>query len=59
MYFPFLKLHGWGKRFAVQPQTISSELPQNKKPAPSIPRTVLQEPYLIGQKPLRGGAESL
>ena len=27
MYFPFLELHGWGKRFAVRPQTIYSEFP--------------------------------
>ena len=29
MYFPFSKLHGWDKRFAVQPQTIYSEFPKN------------------------------
>ena len=29
MYFPVLELHGWVKRFAVQPQTIYSELPQD------------------------------
>ena len=28
MYFPFSELHGWGKRFAAQPQTICSEVPQ-------------------------------
>ena len=28
MYFPFLELHGWGKRFAVRPQTIYSEVPK-------------------------------
>ena len=27
MYFLFLELHGWGKRFAVRPQTIYSEFP--------------------------------
>ena len=27
MYFPFLELHGWGKRFAARPQTIYSEIP--------------------------------
>ena len=27
MYFPFLELHGRGKRFAVLPQTIDSEVP--------------------------------
>ena len=27
MYFPFSELHGWDKRFAVQPQTIDSEVP--------------------------------
>ena len=27
MYFPFSELHGWGKSFAVQPQTICSEIP--------------------------------
>lgn len=27
MYFPISELHGWGKRFAVQPQTIYSEVP--------------------------------
>ena len=33
MYFPFLELHGWGKRFAVRPQTIYSEVP---KPFPAV-----------------------
>ena len=28
MYFPLLKLHGWRKRSAAQPQTICSEFPQ-------------------------------
>ena len=28
MYFPFSKPPGWGKRFAVQPQTVCSELPR-------------------------------
>ncbi len=28
MYFPLSELHGWGKRFAIQPPTIDSELPQ-------------------------------
>ena len=28
MYFPFLELHGWGKRFAARPQTIYSEIPK-------------------------------
>ncbi len=28
MYFRFFKLHGWGKRFAAQPQTIYSEFPK-------------------------------
>ena len=28
MYFPIFKLHGWGKRFAAQPQTIYSEVPK-------------------------------
>ena len=28
MYFPFLELHGWGKRFAVRPQTVYSEVPK-------------------------------
>ena len=27
MYFPFLKLHGWGKRLAIWPQMIYSEVP--------------------------------
>ena len=27
MYFPVSELHGWGKRFAAQPQTIYSEVP--------------------------------
>ena len=27
MYFPLSKLHGWGKRSAVQPKTIYSEIP--------------------------------
>ncbi|MDY2557687.1 MAG: hypothetical protein SOW29_04975, partial [Candidatus Faecousia sp.] len=27
VYFPFLELHGWDKRFAVQPQVIYSEVP--------------------------------
>jgi len=27
LYFPLSELHGWGKRFAVQPQTIYSEFP--------------------------------
>ncbi len=27
MYFPFLPLHGWGKRSAIQPQAICSEFP--------------------------------
>ncbi len=27
MYFPVSELHGWGKRFADQPQTIYSEVP--------------------------------
>ena len=27
MYFPFFILHGWRKRFAIQPQTIYSEFP--------------------------------
>ena len=27
VYFPFLELHGWDKRFAVQPQAIYSEVP--------------------------------
>ena len=27
MYFPLSELHGWGKRFAVQPKTIYSEVP--------------------------------
>ena len=29
MYFPISELHGWGKRFAVQPQTIYSEFLKN------------------------------
>ena len=29
MYFPVLELHGWGKRSAIQPQTIYSEVPKN------------------------------
>ena len=28
IYFPFLELHGWGKGFAAQPQTIYSAVPQ-------------------------------
>ena len=28
LYFPLLILHSWGKRFAAQPQTIYSEIPQ-------------------------------
>ena len=32
MYFPFFELHGWGKRFAVQPQAIYSEVPKEKYP---------------------------
>ena len=28
MYFSISKLHGWGKRFDVQPQTIDSEFPR-------------------------------
>ena len=28
MYFPFSELHGWVKRFAVQPQPIYSEFPE-------------------------------
>ena len=28
MYFPFLDLRGWDKRFAIQPQTIYSEFPK-------------------------------
>ena len=28
MYFPFLKLHGWGEKFAAQPRAIYSELPK-------------------------------
>ena len=28
MFFPFLELHGWGKRFADRTQTIYSEVPQ-------------------------------
>ena len=31
MYFLFFKLHDWGKRFAAQPQTIYSEVPQEPK----------------------------
>ncbi len=31
MYFPIFKLHGWGKRFAAQPQTIYSEVPKHKE----------------------------
>ena len=27
MYFPFSELRGWGKRPAIQPQTIYSEFP--------------------------------
>ena len=29
MYFPFLDLRGWDKRFAIQPQTIYSEFPKH------------------------------
>ena len=29
VYFPLSELHGWGKRFAVQPKTIYSEVPLN------------------------------
>ena len=29
VYFPVSELHGWGKRFAVQSQTIYSEVPYN------------------------------
>ena len=28
MYFPIFELHGWGKRFADQPQSIYSEIPK-------------------------------
>ena len=28
MYFPLLILHSWGKRSAVQPQAIYSEVPK-------------------------------
>ena len=31
VYFLFFKLHDWGKRFAAQPQTIYSEVPQEPK----------------------------
>ena len=31
MYFPLSELHGWGKRFAVQPKTISLEFPNEKR----------------------------
>lgn len=30
MYFLLFKLPGWGKRFAVQPQAIDSEIPKIK-----------------------------
>ena len=33
MYFPFAELNGWGKRFAVRPQTISSGFPKKQRPA--------------------------
>ena len=26
MYFPLLKLHGWSKRFAIQPRANDSEV---------------------------------
>ena len=31
MYFPIFELHGWGKRFADQPQSIRSEIPKGRK----------------------------
>lgn len=31
VYFPLLKLHGWGKKSAAQPQTIVSEFPSLKR----------------------------
>ena len=31
MYFPFFILHGWRKRSAIQPQTIYSEFPKQKR----------------------------
>ncbi|HBK26222.1 MAG TPA: hypothetical protein DDY90_05775 [Clostridiales bacterium] len=31
MYFPLSELHGWGKRFAAQPKTISPEFPKKKR----------------------------
>ena len=31
MYFPVSELHGWGKRFADQPQTIYSEFPKKAR----------------------------
>ena len=32
MYFPFFKLHGWGKRPIIQPKTIYSEVPKVLQP---------------------------
>ena len=32
MSFPLFKLHGWGKRFAVQPKPNCSEVPKKNHP---------------------------
>ena len=37
MYFPFLELNGCGKRFAVQPKAICSEVPKKKAPGSFLP----------------------
>ena len=37
VYFPLSELHGWGKRFAVQPKTIFSEFPRKYGGSMSIP----------------------
>ena len=38
MYFPLLKPHSWGKRSAVQPKTIYSEVPILSSVSPNAQR---------------------
>ena len=36
MYFPFLNLHGWGKRLAIRPQMIYSDFPKPGKASKNV-----------------------